>query len=329
MVVRKNSILVIAECTADGVKSVSLEVLTAARKLASAMEKQVVALVLGQENGAAEAALKEYGVDEICSVAGAEFVPASADAYVYAVSEIIKSYTPEVVMAGSTTLMKEVMPRIGARFDAGVVSGCVDCVYDEENQRIVWKKTSFGGSYVSTVFCKGMTIALIEAGSFEQRAQQKEAELVRANIIVPFDAQYTTIAEILKNNSSQEDVTTADVIVAGGCGVGSAEGFECIKALADELGGVAGASRAAVDNGWALYSQQVGQSGKTVKPKLYIACGISGAVQHIAGMRNAGLIVAINNDADAPIFKIADYGIVGDLLKVVPALLDEIKKIRA
>jgi electron transfer flavoprotein alpha subunit len=237
------------------------------------------------------------------------------------------------MMIGATNNGRDLGPRVSCRLNTGLTADCTALDIDEESGNVAWTRPAFGGNLMATILCPDHRpqIGTVRPGVFKKsEAVEGKAEIIKEDIHVPADRIRTQILEVLKEMGDEKvDLEGAEIIVSGGRGVGGPDGFEPIRALAKELGATVGASRAAVDAGWIGHAHQVGQTGKTVGPKLYIACGISGAIQHLAGMSGSDCIVAINKDPDAPIFDVADYGVVGDLFEVLPILTEEIKKARA
>ena len=238
------------------------------------------------------------------------------------------------MMIGATNEGRDMGPRLSCRLKTGLTADCTAVDYDEDPGNIAWTRPTFGGNLMATIMCPEHRpqIGTVRPGVFKKggRNDDNQPEIIHEDIHIAADRIRTHVVEVIRElNAENVNLESADVIVAGGRGVGGPEGFEPLKELADLLGGVVGASRAAVDSDWIGHVHQVGQTGKTVGPKLYIACGISGAIQHVAGMSGSDIIVAINKDPDAPIFGMADYGIVGDLKQVIPALIKEIKASRS
>ena len=224
-------------------------------------------------------------------------------------------------------------PACPAVLKTGLTADCTGLDIDEESGNVAWTRPAFGGNLMATILCPDHRpqIGTVRPGVFKKSdAVAAAAEIIKEDIHVDAADIRTQVLELIKEAEGENvDLEGAEIIVSGGRGVGGPEGFEPIKALADVLGATVGASRAAVDAGWIAHAHQVGQTGKTVGPKLYIACGISGAIQHLAGMSGSDCIVAINKDPEAPIFDVADYGVVGNLFEVLPVLTEEIKKARA
>lgn len=237
------------------------------------------------------------------------------------------------MMIGATNEGRDMGPRLSCRLRTGLTADCTAVDYDEETGNIAWTRPTFGGNLLATIMCPDHRpqIGTVRPGVFKkgERNEDNKPEIITEDIHIAAERIRTRLVEVLKDlDAGDVNLESAEVIVSGGRGVGGPEGFEPLKELADLLGGAVGASRAAVDAGWIGHVHQVGQTGKTVGPKLYIACGISGAIQHAAGMSGSDVIVAINKDPDAPIFNMADYGVVGDLKLVIPELIKQIKESR-
>ena len=236
-------------------------------------------------------------------------------------------------MIGATNVGRDMGPRLSCRLKTGLTADCTAVDYDEETGNIAWTRPTFGGNLLAVIMCPAHRpqIGTVRPGVFKkgERKPENQPEIIREAISVKPERIRTRLVEVLKEaGAGSVNLENAEIIVSGGRGIGGPKGFELLQELAELLGGEVGASRAAVDSDWIGHVHQVGQTGKTVGPKLYIACGISGAIQHVAGMSGSDTIVAINKDPDAPIFNIADYGIVGDLYTVIPALIREIKESR-
>ena len=236
-------------------------------------------------------------------------------------------------MIGATNVGPDMGPRLSCRLKTGLTADCTAVDYDEETGNIAWTRPTFRGNLLAVIMCPAHRpqIGTVRPGVFKkgERKPENQPEIIREAISIKPERIRTRLVEVLKEaGAGSVNLENAEIIVSGGRGIGGPKGFELLQELADLLGGEVGASRAAVDSDWIGHVHQVGQTGKTVGPKLYIACGISGAIQHVAGMSGSDTIVAINKDPDAPIFNIADYGIVGDLYTVIPALIREIKESR-
>lgn len=315
-------------------KSVGLELLGPAREITEAMGQKLVAVVIGDNVGESVKAAVAYGADQVIVIEGPEYKEYTTDAYVNALYEVVQKYKPAALMIGATNNGRDMAPRVSSRIGTGLTADCTQLAYDAESDNVAWTRPAFGGNLMATILCPDTRpqIGTVRPGVFKKKAPDaaRKAEIVRENIHVPADKIRTKILKVFKEAGGEGvNLEDAEVIVSGGRGLGKPENFKVLEELAKALGGVVGASRAAVDAEWISHAHQVGQTGKTVAPKLYIACGISGAIQHVAGMSGSDVIVAINKDPDAPIFDIADYGVVGDLFEIVPALTEEVKKLKA
>lgn len=325
---------VFIETGEDGkAKSVGLELLNPGRRLADAQGGSLAAVVIGYQTESAVKEAAAYGADKIIVVDGEEYQHYTTDAYADALYALVEKYGPTTMMIGATNEGRDVGPRLSCRLKTGLTADCTAVDFDESTGNIAWTRPTFGGNLLATIMCPDHRpqIGTVRPGVFKkgERSEDNRPEIIREDIHVTADRIRTRLVEVIRElNAENVNLESAEVIVAGGRGVGGPEGFAPLKELADLLGGVVGASRAAVDSDWIGHVHQVGQTGKTVGPKLYIACGISGAIQHVAGMSGSGTIVAINKDPDAPIFNIADYAVVGDLKLVIPALIKEIKESR-
>lgn len=309
--------------------NVSLEILGEARRLVDKKGVKACAVLVGYEvKGLAEELIK-YGADVVYVIDHLLLKNYTTDAYTKVICDLANSLKPEVILYGATYVGRDLAPRIAARMQTGLTADCTALDIDE-NGLLLQIRPAFGGNLIATIICpeRRPQMATIRPGVMKKALidEGRRGEVIEIKPVIEEKDIRTEIISIIKEARQKVNLEEADIIVSGGRGVGGPEGFKLIEELAEVLGGVVGASRAAVEAGWISSDHQVGQTGKTVRPKLYIACGISGAIQHIAGMGGAKTIVAINKNPDAPIFKIADYGIVGDLFKVIPALIEEIKE---
>ena len=333
MEAKTKDLWVFVETNEDGsAKNVGLELLTPGRDLAIKQGGKLVAVVVGSGVGAAAQAASQHGADQVIVVDGPEYQHYSTDAYANALCTLVEKYGPTSMLIGATNNGRDLGPRVSCRLKTGLTADCTGLDIDPESGNVAWTRPAFGGNLMATILCPDHRpqIGTVRPGVFKKgEAGEAKAELVEENIhMEPKDIR-TQVLEVIKEMGDENvDLEGAEIIVSGGRGVGGPEGFAPIRELAAVLGATVGASRAAVDSGWISHAHQVGQTGKTVGPKLYIACGISGAIQHLAGMSGSDVIVAINKDPDAPIFDVADYGVVGNLFEVLPALTEEIKKAR-
>ena len=334
MEAKTKDLWVFVETNEDGTaKNVGIELLTPGHDMAVKQGGALVAVVIGSGVDAAVQAASEHGADKVIVVDGPEYATYTTDAYAIALCTLVEKYGPTSMLIGATNNGRDLGPRVSCRLKTGLTADCTGLDVDAESGNVAWTRPAFGGNLMATILCPDHRpqIGTVRPGVFKKgEAGEAKAESIKEDIHVDAADIRPQILELIKEEGGQNvDLEGAEIIVSGGRGVGGPEGYAPIKELADLLGGVVGASRAAVDAGWIAHAHQVGQTGKTVGPKLYIACGISGAIQHVAGMSGADCIVAINKDPDAPIFDIADYGVVGNLFEVLPVMIDEIKKLKA
>ena len=333
MEAKTKDLWVFVETNEDGTaKNVGIELLTPGKMMAGKQGGALVAVVIGCGVDEAGKAAAEHGADKVIEVDGPEYKHYTTDAYAIALCTLVEKYGPTSMLIGATNNGRDLGPRVSCRLHTGLTADCTALDIDEETGNVAWTRPAFGGNLMATIICPNHRpqIGTVRPGVFKKgEAGAASAEIVKEDLHVPADQIRTQVIELIKEMGGENvDLEGAEIIVSGGRGVGGPEGFDTIKALADVLGATVGASRAAVDAGWIAHAHQVGQTGKTVGPKLYIACGISGAIQHLAGMSGSDVVVAINKDPDAPIFDVADYGVVGNLFEVLPVLVDEIKKVR-
>lgn len=323
---------VFIETNEDGTpKNVGLELLTPGRELADAQGGNLAAVVIAKDSSAAIKKLSCYDINQIIIASGEEYEFYSTDAFATALVKMVNIYTPATLLIGATNNGRDLAPRVSSRLKTGLTADCTSLGYDETTGNILWTRPAFGGNLMAQIVCPDNRpqLGTVRPGIFKkpEESEYKEKELVFTDIHVDKNDIRTKIVEIIKNSGSpDEDIAEADIIVAAGRGAGNEKGLELCRKLADKIGGTVAATRPLSDMGLVSHSIQIGQTGKTVSPKLYIACGISGAIQHQVGMSDSDVIVAINKDADAPIFDIANYGIVGDLYEIIPMLIDELKK---
>ena len=334
MEAKTKDLWVFVETNEDGTaKNVGIELLTPGHDMAVKQGGALVAVVIGSGVDAAVQAASEHGADKVIVVDGPEYATYTTDAYAIALCTLVEKYGPTSMLIGATNNGRDLGPRVSCRLKTGLTADCTGLDIDAESGNVAWTRPAFGGNLMATILCPDHRpqIGTVRPGVFKKgEAGEAKAEIIKEDIHVDAADIRTQILELIKEEGGETvDLEGAEIIVSGGRGVGGPEGYAPIKELADLLGGVDGASRAAVDAGWIAHAHQVGQTGKTVGPKLYIACGISGAIQHVAGMSGSDCIVAINKDPDAPIFDIADYGVVGNLFEVLPVMIDEIKKLKA
>lgn len=321
----KNIVVYIETAEKSPVK-VGLEMLSPAKKIAEEKGGKVIAVMIG--NGIREAAQKAAvsGADEVLLVEDCQYEMFHLDRYVNVLEAVVKEENPFVVFVGGTQDGKELAPKLAARLDTGCISDVMDIKFQDGN--VVYTCPLYGGTVLQdTVLEKCVPqIAVLRSGSFKKSEDGTDGKIIDKEVPVSDKKIQLEIKDIVKEISETVNLEDAEVIVSGGRGMGSKEQFSMVKELADLLGGVVGATRPAIEDGWISRVHQVGQSGKIVAPKLYIACGISGATQHVSGIMNSDYIVAINKDEDAPIFEVANIGIVGNAANVLPVIIEEIRK---
>ena len=323
---------VFAEQRHGELQKVSLEILGESRRLANELGVKLTAVLLGNNIGHLANKLGEYGADEVLVADHVELENYTTDGYTKVLCDLVNDKKPGIFFIGATFIGRDLGPRVAARLRTGLTADCTSLAVEVEDGALLATRPAFGGNIMATIACPDHRpqMATVRPGVFS-RLTEKNYDFTVENVEVKLEASdiRTTILEIVKANKEVLDISEAKVIVSGGRGVGSKENFSLLQELADALGGVVGGSRGAVDKGWIERDYQVGQTGKTVRPRIYIACGISGAIQHVAGMQESDMIIAINKDETAPIMKVADYAIVGDLNKVIPEMISELKSMES
>jgi electron transfer flavoprotein alpha subunit len=316
-------VFVYVECKENTARKSSFELLSKGKEIADNLASRLCAVVMGYQVKDIAESLKGFS-DKILVVDDERLMEYRWDTYTVAFESLIKKYNPSMVIGASTVTGKDFFPRLAARFKAPIVSDAIGIDFNNNNVKI--KKPIFGGKVISWVECKdsAMLFVTFRPNSFSVEKRDIGSEIIEEQVEITQDQRLSSIS-IEKNISRKVDLQEADFIVCGGRGMKGAEEFQILEEIADLMEGRVGASRAVVDSKWRDYDDQVGKSGKTVSPKLYIGCGVSGALHHIMGMDTAKVIVAINKDPNAPIFKYADYGIIEDLFNVLPALKEELK----
>ncbi len=313
-------------------RNVSHELLGEGRKLAAAMGQKLAGVLIGDKVEHLAAGVFASGADTVYLVEGTAFQSYSTDGYTAVFTELIKEYKPAVILIGATNDGRDLGPRVACRVGTGLTADCTNLGLDEQTGLIAWTRPAFGGNIMATILCPEHRpqMGTVRPKVFKrpQPDFSRTGELVRVTSRVQSQDIRTKLIEIVKVCTTSCNLEEAEIIVAGGRGLGKPENFTLIEELANVLGGAVGASRAVIDAGWKPHFHQVGQTGKTVGPKVYFACGISGAIQHVAGMSSSDIVIAINKDADAPIFKVADFGIVGDVAEVLPALIAELRQVK-
>ena len=325
----------------DGVLGgIAFELLGKAKDLASDLGTDVTAVLIGSDVKGLADQLAEYGADKVIVVDDPELKEYRTEPYTHALASVINEYKPEIVLVGATAIGRDLGPRVSARVATGITADCTVLEIgdfplnpipgkEQKHNQLLMTRPAFGGNTIATIACPDHRpqMATVRPGVMQKITPVKgaKAEVIEFNPGFTPDNKYVEILEVVKSVSETVDIMDAKILVSGGRGVGSAENFKLLEDLAEAIGGEVSCSRAVVDNGWKPKDLQVGQTGKTVRPQVYFAIGISGAIQHVAGMEESDLIIAINKDETAPIFDVADYGIVGDLNKILPKLTEDIK----
>jgi electron transfer flavoprotein alpha subunit len=322
-------ILVFAEQKGGTFKKGAYEAVSHGRRLADELECDLIALVMGLDMEEIAPTLGKYGADRVLVADDPILENYNAEAYAATFLEAVEQEEPEIILLTSSAMGKDLSPRVAAAIDAGLATDCTEAWIEDEKLRV--KRPVYAGKSLITVdFVGTPAMASLRPNVFTlgEVDESRTAEVDELEVTIEEEELRARVKEFIAAAGAKMDLTEADIIVSGGRGMKGPENYNILEDLADLLGGVVGASRAAVDAGWRPHADQVGQTGKTVTPNLYVACGISGAIQHLAGMSSSKCIVAINKDPDAPIFEVADYGVVGDLFNVVPVLTEEIKKVK-
>lgn len=310
-------------------KGVVYELVSQGRKLADTLGTELSVVCLGHNIQGLDQ-LTNYGADKVYLVDSPALAQCQEDLYARALVDLLREHKPEVLLAGATSLGRSLIPRVAAILETGLTADCTDLEIDKESKLLLQTRPTFGGNIMATITCQKRRpqMSTVRPRVFARRLLDtgRKGEIIRVNFDKESVTSRTKLLHFIDNIADKVNIEDADTIVAGGRGLGAKENFQLLAELAEVLGAALGSSRPPVDDGWIPYSHQVGQTGKTVRPKLYIACGISGAVQHLAGMQTSEAIVAINEDPQAPIFDMATYGIVGDLFKIVPLLIKKLKE---
>lgn len=313
------------------IQTISFELLGEGKKLARKLGVKLCAVILGHDIEAKIDELAGRGADKIYIVDDPALKNYQDDSYTKVIVSLAEEYKPEIILCGATVIGRSLVSRVAIKIDAGLTADCTGLDIDEKDRLLLQTRPAFGGNIMATIITPNHRpqMATVRHKVMKEADMHKghKHEVIRKKYPAETLRSRTSLLDIVEEIEETVNLAEADIIVSGGRGLSSPENFSMIKELAKVLGGAVGASRATVDAGWMPYSHQVGQTGKTVCPKLYIACGISGQIQHLIGMQSSKVIVAINKDPDAPIFKVATYGIVGNVLEIVPALIKEFKKV--
>ncbi|MBA7508647.1 Caffeyl-CoA reductase-Etf complex subunit CarE [subsurface metagenome] len=327
-----SGVCVYLEANGDRITDVGFELVSEGRKLAGQLGVKLSAVAIGSGIEKSTLGAFQYGLDKLYFIDDPVFSDNLDDIFAKALAQVITRYKPEIFLAGATWFGRTLIPKVAAILKTGLTADCTGLEIDKEKKILLQTRPTFGGNILATIITRNarpqmatvrphvMEKKKIEEGKGNYKDRIEYIDIDESN----FKSKYKLIGTEKELNENI-NITDYDVVVSGGRGLGGSEKFSMLKKLADLMGGVVGASRAAVDSGWISYPHQVGQTGKTVNPKLYIACGISGAIQHLAGMQTSDIIIAINKDPEAPIFKVANYGIVGDIFEVVPMLIKRLR----
>ena len=333
-------VYVFAQQVDNEVSGIALELIGKGKDLAKDLDTDVTAVLIGSDVKGLVDVLAEYGADKVIVVDDPELKEYRTEPYAHALASVINEFKPDIMLVGATAIGRDLGPRVSARVHTGLTADCTQLDIgdfpmvavpgkEQKHNQLLMTRPAFGGNTIATIACpyNRPQMATVRPGVMQKIApiEGAKANVVEFNPGFTPDNKYVEILEVVKAVSDVADIMDAKILVSGGRGVGSPENFKLLEDLADALGGTVSCSRAVVDSGWKPRDLQVGQTGKTVRPQVYFAIGISGAIQHVAGMEESDIIVAINKDENAPIFDVADYGIVGDLNKIVPQLTESIK----
>lgn len=332
-VMNNKDVFVFIEQREGKIQKVSFELLGKGRELSDELDVTLTAVLLGYNIENKAELLIHAGADKVLYVDNKALEYYMNEPYTKAFASIVNDKNPEIVLFGATTIGRDLAPRVSARIHTGLTADCTSLEIDDETRNLLMTRPAFGGNILATIICPDYRpqMSTVRPGVMKklQLDDSRDGIIEKVNIAFVEEDVNVKILEVVKEEKEKANIDEAGVLVSGGRGLKNAENFEMLRELSHEFKGLVSASRAAVDAGWMDRNFQVGQTGKTVRPNVYFACGISGAIQHLAGMEESEFIVAINKDAGAPIFETADLGIVGDVNKVVPALIEEIRKVKA
>ncbi|HHW20177.1 electron transfer flavoprotein subunit alpha [Thermodesulfovibrio thiophilus] len=318
---------IFAEQSQGKIASVAYELLGIGRKLADELKSELCAVLFGESDEVEE--LIKWGADKVYYVNSSDYTYLDDDLYSKTLVKLVNEYKPEIILAGATAIGRSFIPRVAARLRVGLTADCTSLEIDKETGNLLQIRPAFGGNIMATIICPNSRpqIATVRPRVMKpgEYNPSKNGEIIKIDSLKP-SGKVKVLERIEDKSFCRVNLQDAKVIVSGGRGIGGPEDFKMLWELANLLGGTVGASRAAVDEGWIPYAHQIGQTGKTVCPKIYIACGISGAVQHLVGMQSSDIIVAINKDPNAPIFNVATYGIVGDAKEIIPLIIKKLKQ---
>ncbi len=328
-----SNVWVVIEQKADNsAKNVSLELLVQARKIADTLKQEVYAIIIGSSTETAIRQASEYGADKIINVCDNQYSDYNSEVFEQTLSQLAQKYQPNVILIGATGIGRDLAPRVASKLNTGLTADCTELAIDPDDLKVWWTRPAMGGNLMAVITSDTLPqMGTVRPGVFKKeklafnRLTNNKAEIITENITINSTEIKTKIIQKKLTAIKDIDLESADIIVAGGYGLKKAENFKLIKELAKVLDAEIACSRKVVEEGWLDRPYQVGQSGKTITPRVYFAIGISGAIQHAAGIKGSDTIIAINNDPDAPIFKIADYGIIGDLFEILPELTQKLK----
>lgn len=329
---RAKGVWVFAEQREGEMPKVVAELLGQGRRLADELGVELSAVLLGHGLDAMAGELFAWGADTVYQADDQSLARFNDDVYAAVLGRLITEHQPEIVLAGATALGRSLIPRVATAVASGLTADCTGLAIDPETRLLLQTRPAFGGNIMATIICPTARpqMATVRARVMKAAPEQPGRKGALVEVTLAEDEKPSTeVIEVVRSIEEQVNLTGAEVIVTGGRGLGGAEGFDLVRELARSLGGVVGATRGAVDAGWIGHAHQVGQTGRTVAPRLYIALGVHGAVQHVVGMAGSDNIVAVNSDPAAPIFEVATYGIVGDLFEVVPAMLARLEEVKA
>lgn len=337
-------VFVFAQQVDNVISNIAYELIGKGKELAKDLGVEVTAVLVGSDVKGLADQLAEYGADKVIVVDDPELKEYRTEPYTHAIASVIKEFKPEIFLIGATAIGRDLGPRVCARIHTGLTADCTKLDIGDfpmnpvpgretKHNQLLMTRPAFGGNTIATIACPDFRpqMATVRPGVMQKAPKEagKKAVVTEFNPGFTKNNKYVDILEVVKAVSNTVDIMDAKILVSGGRGVGSPENFKILDDLAEAIGGTVSCSRAVVDAGWKPKDLQVGQTGKTVRPNVYFAIGISGAIQHLAGMEESDIIVAINKDESAPIFDVADYGIVGDLNKIVPMLTEKIKEAKA
>ena len=337
-------VFVFAQQVDNVISNIAYELIGKGKELAKDLGVEVTAVLIGSDVKGLADQLAEYGADKVIVVDDPELKEYRTEPYTHAIASVIKEFKPEIFLIGATAIGRDLGPRVCARIHTGLTADCTKLDIGDfpmnpvpgretKHNQLLMTRPAFGGNTIATIACPDFRpqMATVRPGVMQKAPKEagKKAVVTEFNPGFTKNNKYVDILEVVKAVSNTVDIMDAKILVSGGRGVGSPENFKILDDLAEAIGGTVSCSRAVVDAGWKPKDLQVGQTGKTVRPNVYFAIGISGAIQHLAGMEESDIIVAINKDESAPIFDVADYGVVGDLNKIVPMLTEKIKEAKA